>query len=409
MLVKRYSGDRLGGDPIALLPPGAGQPADAVIVDVKWRHLPNIGPFSLTDQTGQPFRSADMAGRPYAACFFFATCPTICQELNQQVQRLEKQLSGTDLKFLSISVDPEHDTPEVLRKYAAQFGADPQRWAFLTGTMDAVKEVGEKQFQVVIDKEFHNDNILLVDKWGRYRDRFKWDSPDDIKRFLRTAKQVAAEEEVPLFQTFSTRNALAGMEPQDLSLVPAIREFWLTDSSGDRFYSRDMTGTVWIASFFSASCKDECQRQLAFLEGLQRQLKTQTTPSPTRIVSITTDPVKDSLSVLEKTAADHGAEKSRWTFCTGGQSLIPRIGDEFFGASALPHSDAAAHATTDLFVIDRWGNLRGRFDWQKQGQGQGEAMLKLISQLWVEKSPNEFRQSLSSAARKFSESAASNE
>ena len=173
----------------------------ATIVPVKWEHLPSIDRFKLTDQNGEEFDSAKLAGKPYAVSFFFATCPSICRDLNAQVQRLNQQLKKTDITFVSVSVDPDNDTPEVLNRYAKDYGATADRWSFVTGQMYQLKELGEQQFRVVIDRDYHNDNILLVDKWGRYRDRFKWDDPYDMKRFLKVFKEVDAETEVPLGKT----------------------------------------------------------------------------------------------------------------------------------------------------------------------------------------------------------------
>lgn len=358
-------------------------PAGAKIIDVPWKHLPSIDRFQLTDQNGDEFDSAKLAGKPYAVSFFFATCPSICRDLNAQVQRLNQQLKNTDLTFVSVSVDPENDSPEILNRYAQDFGATADRWAFLTGPMYKVQQLGEQQFRVVIDRDYHNDNILLVDKWGRYRDRFRWDDPFDMKRFLLTVKKVAAEAEVPLETTVSTRNAMAGHQPKDLNTVPFIREFRLTQSDGQTFYSKDMTGKVWLANFFFTTCPAICQHQADYLQGLQNRLG----GNQTKIVSITTDPTTDRPEVLAQFAAKHSADPDRWLFCTGETALIPRIGAEYF--SAATKSDQ--HHDSDLFVVDRWGVVRGRFDWQDPQQEA--AMLKLVEDLWSEETPHDYLES----------------
>lgn len=379
MLARSFS---TGPNVVELPGPSAENPPGAKIVDVPWEHLPSIDRFKLTDQNGDEFDSAKLAGKAYAVSFFFAECPSTCRDLNAQVQRLNQQLKNTDITFVSVSVDPERDTPEILNRYAQDYGATVDRWAFLTGQMYQLKQLGEQQFRVVIDRDHHNDNVLLVDKWGRYRDRFKWDDPYDMKRFLAKAKAVAAETEVPLKQTISTRNAMAGHQPADLNTVPFIREFRLTTSDNGTFYSKDMTGSVWIANFFFTSCPTICQKQADYLQGLQNRLGDQ----PTKIVSITTDPVTDRPEVLAKYAADHAADASRWIFCTGESALIPRVGAEFFSAAAK----SGAHHASDLFVVDRWGVVRGKFDWQ---DSTAEAkMLELIERCWEEKTPHDYLQ-----------------
>ena len=357
--------------------PSEENPPGAVIIDVPWKHLPSIDRFELTDQNGDEFDSAKLAGEPYVVSFFFATCPSICRDLNAQVQRLNEQLKNTDITFVSVSVDPDNDSPEILNRYAQDFGATADRWAFLTGQMYKIKQLGEQQFRGVVDKADHNDNILLVDKWGRYRDRFKWDDPYDMKRFLTVVKEVSAETEVPLEKTVSTRNAMAGHTPADLNTVPFIREFRLTESNGDTFYSRDMTGKVWISNFFFTTCPTICKEQAEYLQGLQNRLG----DNPTTIVSITTDPLNDSPEVLAKYAADHSADPDRWIFCTGESALIPRIGAEFFGAAAK----SGDHHSSELFVVDKWNSVRGRFDWQDSSAEP--KMLELIDRLWAEEAP----------------------
>jgi cytochrome oxidase Cu insertion factor (SCO1/SenC/PrrC family) len=356
--------------------PPSDVPAGMVLVDVPWKHLPDVDRFKLIDQTGNTFDSADLVGTPYVVSFFFADCPTICRELNSELERVNRALKDTDIRFLTISVDPEKDTPEVLKPYAEGFGATPDRWAFLTGQPYQVKEVGEHMFNVVVDRDTHTDNILLVDKWGRYRDRFKWDQPYDMQRFVKVAKEVAAETEPPLDQSFQTRNVLAGFEPKDLANVPWIREFHLTERSGKKFFSRDLTGQVWIANFFFSTCPGICKQQNQYLRDLQNRLGDQ---CPT-VVSISTKPTDDTPEKLRAFATELGADDKDWLFCTGDPHLIERIGAEFFQAAA----DGGHHSSL-LYIVDRWGDVRGSFDWEDPKQEI--EMLDLIKQLESETRP----------------------
>ena len=353
----------------------SGDPPGAVLVNVPWKHLPDVDRFQLTDQTGNPFDSADLVGKPYLVSFFFATCPSICRDLNSQVKRLNDQLKKEDVTFVTITVDPENDTPEVLARYAEDYDADPQRWVFLTDQMYKIRQLGEQVFRVVVDKDTHTDNILLVDRWGRYRDRFKWDDPYDMKRLLDVVKDVAAEQDPPLEESVRTRNVLAGRPPINFNQVPWVREFHLTERSGEPFYSRELTGKVWIANFFFTSCPDVCKKQVAYLRNLRERLEDR---APL-IVSITTDPANDTPEVLKKFADQQDAD-DRWLFCTGPQLLINRIGSEFFHAQA-----DGDHHSSQLFVVDRWGKVRGDFDWRDPSAES--TMLDLIEQLESESRP----------------------
>lgn len=344
--------------------------------NVPWKHFPNIEPFKLIDQNGDTFDSADLTGQAYVVSFFFASCPTFCRDLNKEIERVNAALKDTDIRFLTITVDPAKDTPEVLHKYAEGFGAEPARWAFLTGQKYELVEIGEHSFNVRIDPDTHTDNILLVDKWGRYRDRFKWDQPYDMQRFVEVAKQVAAETDPPIDKTFKTRNVLAGFEQPDLNNVRWVREFHLTERSGKKFYSRDSVGEVWIANFFFSTCPGICKAQNEYLRDLQKRLDGQCP----QIVSITTDANTDTPEHLREFATNLGADPMNWLFLTGDRLLIKRIGSEYFKADS-----GDEHHSSLLYVVDRWGDVRGSFDWGKASEEI--AMLRLIDQLESETRP----------------------
>ena len=347
----------------------------AVYAQIPWKHFQDVKPFEMTNQEGELFDSKSLNGRPYVVSFFFSSCPTICKDLNRQMQRLREQVNDEELAFVSISVDPDTDTPETLKRYAADFDADVSNWLFLTGEEYKFREVGEQSFRVIVDKFTHTDNILLVDRWGRFRDRFKWDDPYDMKRFRNVVKDVLAEQEPPLDQTFETRNMMAQAIPE-FGTIKWIRDFHLTDQNDQPFFSRDLTGEVWIGSFFFTSCPGICPKQNEYLAGLQKRLE----EHPAKLVSITTRADEDTPAVLRDYASQLNADVEQWKFLTGNKTHIKRISAEFFGAHA---SDG--HHSSRLFVVDRWGQVRGDFDWQK---AEDEVkMLALIDELNAETVP----------------------
>jgi cytochrome oxidase Cu insertion factor (SCO1/SenC/PrrC family) len=346
---------------------------------IPWKHFQHVPPFEMTNQDGEQFDSADLSGRPYVVSFFFAECPTICRDLNKQIQSLRERVDDPELSFVSISVDPKNDTPEVLNRYAADFDADVKDWVFLNGEPYKIKEVGEQSFHVAIDLDnlaTHTESIMIVDRWGRFRDRFKWDDPYDMKRFLAVAKDLLAEQEPPLNESFESRNLMAAAIPSDLSSIKWIRDFRLTTQDDQPFFSRDLTGEVWIGNFFFSTCPSICKEQNEYLAGLQKRLA----EHPAQIVSITTDADTDTTSVLRDYGRTVGADFDSWTFLTGNKTLIKRISAEFFGAHASEN-----HHSSRLFVVDRWGQVRGDFDWQNAGDEV--KMFKLIDELNSESRP----------------------
>jgi protein SCO1 len=109
--------------------------------------LPEIAPapdFALTSQDGAPVKLADFRGKVVAVTFIFTRCTATCPVLTPMMSFVQDRL-GSDfakkIAFVSITVDPEHDTPEVLKEYAQAFGANPAGWAFLTGAPAAIRDV----------------------------------------------------------------------------------------------------------------------------------------------------------------------------------------------------------------------------------------------------------------------------
>ncbi len=109
--------------------------------------LPVIGPappFTLTSQDGKPVSLGDFLGKAVAVTFIFASCADTCPMLTDKMARVQDRLGdafGKSIAFVSITVDPERDTPEVLKQYAEAFGADPAGWYFLTGSPEAIGDV----------------------------------------------------------------------------------------------------------------------------------------------------------------------------------------------------------------------------------------------------------------------------
>ena len=96
--------------------------------------LSQVPHFELLRHDGRTVTLSDFAGKPWVADFIFTRCVGMCPVMSGSMQRVaEGAPSGADLQLVSFSVDPEHDTPAVLREYADRFRADPEGWLFLTG------------------------------------------------------------------------------------------------------------------------------------------------------------------------------------------------------------------------------------------------------------------------------------
>ncbi len=163
--------------------------------------------FTLTDQLGEPFGSRDLAGDVYVASFFFTSCPTICPRLMEQVKKLQwgfDEYDVEDVRLISISVDPETDTPERLAAYAEGLGVDPARWRLLTGDRAEIRRLLEQGFKVAMGQRSEDDamfdiahsaKLVLVDPQGGHRGYYDTDDEglDEVfhrsQHVLREARQ----------------------------------------------------------------------------------------------------------------------------------------------------------------------------------------------------------------------------
>ena len=122
-------------------------PHDALGPESQEQPLPKIAPapdFALTSQDGAPVKLSDYRGRVVAVTFIFTLCADTCPVLTPMMSFVQDQLGedfGEKIAFVSITVDPERDTPGVLKEYAQVFGANLAGWSFLTGTPDAIRDV----------------------------------------------------------------------------------------------------------------------------------------------------------------------------------------------------------------------------------------------------------------------------
>lgn len=161
---------------------------------------PNLDPgddwlqsFELTERSGEQIASEDLVGQPYIVSFFFSTCPSICVMQNQKVQELQKEFEGQGVRFLSITVDPENDTPEALTEYAARFGADSEQWLFLTGDLNYIRRVGAEMYQVPVDKAAHTERLILVNPEGEIDGLYSWNDPRSFERLKKDISKMLSE------------------------------------------------------------------------------------------------------------------------------------------------------------------------------------------------------------------------
>jgi protein SCO1/2 len=167
------------------------------------RPIPSYGTlpsFELVNQDAQPFGTAQLAGKIWIADFIFTTCPGPCPIISTRMSELQKPLEKTDIHLVSFTVDPEKDTPEVLRVYAEKLHAQPARWDFLTGPRDAIYALTRDGFKLAVSDgseeegmPVHSTRVVLVDRRGVIRGYYDALAPDAVTKLLADANHLFRE------------------------------------------------------------------------------------------------------------------------------------------------------------------------------------------------------------------------
>jgi cytochrome oxidase Cu insertion factor (SCO1/SenC/PrrC family) len=167
-----------------------------------------VGDFALTERSGRTVRKADLLGKVWVAAFTFTRCAGPCSQVSGNMARLQHELAGQDdVLLVSFTVDPEHDTPAVLRQYADRYGADPRRWLFLTGKQDEVYRLIGESFRLGVEQTagaartpgnevLHSTKLILVDRRGHLRGYFDGrvvgDDGKPVEELPRLKERIAA-------------------------------------------------------------------------------------------------------------------------------------------------------------------------------------------------------------------------
>jgi len=150
--------------------------------------------FELTERSGEMIRSEYLAGQPYVVCFFFTTCPGTCKRQSGEMRLLQSKFKGKPIRFVSISVDPEVDTPEVLREYAESFGADPKQWLFLTGPLEYVIRIGTEMFFLPgVERRGHPDRFCLVNADGTLVGSYIWLDREEREELIKHIEELLSQ------------------------------------------------------------------------------------------------------------------------------------------------------------------------------------------------------------------------
>ena len=167
-----------------------------------------VGQFELVDQAGEKVTSGQLAERPRLYGFFFTSCTGPCPRLTANMRRAQEELADLEVGLVSISVDPTHDTPEVLMAYAESFTADLSRWTFLTGSESVIFPLMRESFALGVDKlpdaeavaalrVTHATRLVAVDRGGAIRGYYDGESTEGLEGAVARMRYLASGGEAP--------------------------------------------------------------------------------------------------------------------------------------------------------------------------------------------------------------------
>lgn len=162
---------------------------------------PVIPDFSFTNQEGQTVTQSDFKNKVYVADFFFVTCPTICPIMKKNMLTVYKEFKDNpDVKILSHTIDPEHDTPDVLKKYASDLGVTGSMWQFVTGDREKIYDIGQKHYMVSAMEDssqaggyIHSGAFVLIDKDRHIRGMYDGTTEEGTKKLKEDLKVLLKE------------------------------------------------------------------------------------------------------------------------------------------------------------------------------------------------------------------------
>src|SRR5215467_5439586 len=154
--------------------------------------------FSLTDQADKTVTLHELKGRVWVADFIFTNCGGTCPVMTEKMRKLQETLPAS-VRLVSFTVDPARDTTKVLAAYAAEHGANRDRWLFLTGDKQAIYDICIKGFKLPLEDDAgtplepitHSTRFVLVDRQGQIRGYYSGTEEQELNRLASDSKKLS--------------------------------------------------------------------------------------------------------------------------------------------------------------------------------------------------------------------------
>ncbi len=158
--------------------------------------LGSVPSFILYDTNAKEFSSNELKGKVFVTDFIFTTCAGICPMMSQNMSAVYRSfISELDVHFVSISVNPEYDSPDILAAYAKRYHADIKKWHFLTGSREAITRLTTEGFKLgsVDEPAMHSGYFVLADRQSRIRGFYDGTKPEEIRKLLSDVARLLRE------------------------------------------------------------------------------------------------------------------------------------------------------------------------------------------------------------------------
>jgi len=162
----------------------------------------SVPDFHFTTQDGKPFSKADLLGKVWIVDFFFTSCPGPCPIMSSRLSEVYRELKrADDVRLVSVSIDPEHDSPQVLSEYASRFEAKSDRWIFLTGPKSEITEFTTRGMLQALATDSsgiptHSTRFLIIDRNGEIRKIRHLDEPELVQKLLMDIGDLLRESSI---------------------------------------------------------------------------------------------------------------------------------------------------------------------------------------------------------------------
>jgi protein SCO1 len=217
----------------------------------------DLGAFRLTERSGRTITDADLADRVWIASFIFTHCPLSCPRITSVMKGLQGRLAETPVQLVSITVDPDRDTPQALADYARKFDADPDRWWFLTGPKSEIERLSIDRFKLGLatatsadvqagaEAFTHSDRLALVARGNQVVGYFDSNDRAEVEKLLEQAKGLTVPSWVRQLPRVN-----AGLNATATMLL--VLGWWLIRARKVRGHTVCMASGVAVSALFLA-------------------------------------------------------------------------------------------------------------------------------------------------------------